>query len=821
MQAEEHFDAIVIGSGFGGAVMAYRLAEAGMRVCLLERGKAYPPGAFPRNPRALHHNFWDPKAKLFGLFNIWSFRGLDAVVSSGLGGGSLIYANVLLRKSRDTFVHGNPLDPDAEDWPLTYDDLLPHYRAVEAVLKPRGYPFSQAPYSRTAKTIALQKTHTDYPWKAAPLAVVFAGDNGVDPDFNEPLSPNPYNVHGADTKRFACSLCGECDLGCNHGSKNSLDHTFLSMAKRHSNTTIRLLCEVQDFAPHPRGYCVTYKRYPFPTGEEGSLPTTHTITAKQLVLAAGTLGSNYLLLKNRAAFPELSRRVGHRFCTNGDMIMFLSMPDSASQSVSGIGAFQGPVITSSVQIPPEPGKGWQYETHLQDAGAPQFAYWMLFVTDLLRAAWLERRHFLRLLRLQLRGRPDHDLGAEIAALFRHPRFSEGLLPLLAMGQDTPDGQARLVGRRRPKLDIDWSIKRSSRFFEQASNAGKKLADALGATFHGSWHRRMRRSITVHPLGGCAMAHSPEQGVVDAWGEVFNYPGFFIADGSVMPGPVGPNPALTIAAVAHRFADRVIDNYRNGCLETLTERNVKLGRQPLPLPVQVRFTERMAGYMARGGPPFAQAYQAGRMAGTDVEMRLKVRIPGMEAFLADAEHSAVVSGSILFPDLPSLLEEKESATAIDKVLHIEQGVLNLWVDCGSPVAKEMRYCLFLRDSARRAFTLYGVKTVPNGMPLGDTTTLFTQLWAGHRAPSAQPAEVLASGILHIRPADIMGLLSSLRVSGPGRGQAWRGLARFAGFYLRSLWQAYAPMPQRRADERGVSAHRTEKQEPRTTESRTEN
>ena len=799
---EEHFDAIVIGSGFGGAVMTYRLAAAGMRVCLLERGKTYPPGAFPRNPRAMQHNFWDPKASLFGLFNIWSFRGLDAIVSSGLGGGSLIYANVLLRKNPGTFVRGNPLDPDAEDWPLGYDDLVPHYRAVEAVLKPRPYPVGQLPYSRTAKTIALQKAQTlaDYTWQAAPLGVTFAGDNGVDPDFGTPLPPDPHNYHGAGTERFPCSLCGECDLGCNHGSKNTLDHTFLSMAKSYPNTTIRPLCEAQAFAPHPRGYAVTYTRYPLPTGEDGSRPTAHTITATQLVLAAGTLGSNYLLLKNSAAFPQLSRRVGQRFCTNGDMLMFLTMPDAARQSVSGIGAFQGPVITTTIRGTPDTGDGRRREVHLQDAGAPQFAYWMLFVPDLMRAMWVERRHFWRLLRLQLRGRPDHDLGAEIAALFGHPRFSEGLLPLLAMGQDTPDGRVRLVGRRRPKLDLDWRMKRSSRFFAHASAAGQTLAAAVGATFHDSVHRRLRRSITVHPLGGCAMARSPEQGVVDAWGEVFNYPGFFIADGSVMPGPVGPNPALTIAALAHRFADRVVENHGQGRLKHLAGRTVKFDQQPPALPVQLRFKERMRGFVAAGAQPFASAFQIGRAANARLDMRLKVRIPDMAAFLADPEHRAVVSGTVRIG--AALLEGQHAHAGQSRVLEVEQGGLSLWADSGAPGGKEMRYCLFLRDSARRAFTLYGFKAVPNGTPLRDTTTLFTQLWAGHHAPTAPHPEPLLRGILHIAPLDVVALLASLRAHAPGRGQAWRGLARFAGFYLRSLWQAYARMPQRRAQSRGT-------------------
>src|SRR4051812_29634619 len=94
----EHFDAVVVGSGFGGAVSAYRLADAALDVCLLERGKPYPPGSFARGPREMSRNFWDPSQGLQGLFDIWSFRKLEAVISAGLGGGSLIYANVFIRK---------------------------------------------------------------------------------------------------------------------------------------------------------------------------------------------------------------------------------------------------------------------------------------------------------------------------------------------------------------------------------------------------------------------------------------------------------------------------------------------------------------------------------------------------------------------------------------------------------------------------------------------------------------------------------------------------------------------------------------------------
>src|SRR2546428_11993036 len=96
--SEMHYEAVIVGSGFGGSVMAYRLAEAGLRVCLLERGKAYPPNSFPRSPFKLRNNFWDPSDGLYGMYNIWSFKGSGALVSSGFGGGSVIYAKIIIRQ---------------------------------------------------------------------------------------------------------------------------------------------------------------------------------------------------------------------------------------------------------------------------------------------------------------------------------------------------------------------------------------------------------------------------------------------------------------------------------------------------------------------------------------------------------------------------------------------------------------------------------------------------------------------------------------------------------------------------------------------------
>ena len=182
----EHFDAVVVGSGFGGAVAAYRLSEARLSVLVLERGVPYPPGAFPRTPRGIKENFWAPASGLLGLFEVWSFSHVTAIVSSGLGGGSLIYANVLLRKPPDTF----------DGWPLDYAALAPHYGNVEEVLQPQPFPGDVEPYASTPKTVEFARAAAaaGLEVERPQLAIAFAAGDGP-PVPNVTLPPDD-NLHG-------------------------------------------------------------------------------------------------------------------------------------------------------------------------------------------------------------------------------------------------------------------------------------------------------------------------------------------------------------------------------------------------------------------------------------------------------------------------------------------------------------------------------------------------------------------------------------------------------------------------------------------------
>lgn len=573
----EHFDTVVVGSGFGGAVVTHRLAEQGKNVILLERGKPYPPGSFPRSPQGMRNNFWDPTKGLFGLFDYWSFHDLDALVSSGLGGGSLIYANVLLRKDERWFVQEDLQNGGFEHWPVSRADLEPHYDRVEAMLRPQTFPLEHPPYNTTPKTLAFreasQKVGLD--WFLPPLGVTFAND-GEEPIPGEPIHEEHRNLH--NRTRYTCRMCGECDVGCNYGAKNTLDYNYLSEAKR-LGAEIRTRAEVRIIEPRDGGgYRVRYIAHD-PDAEGQPIDifdhrlVSREITTDRLVLCCGTLGTVRLLLRNRAAFPRISRLLGTRFCGNGDLLTFAMKPTRLADEKwvrYAVDPAYGPVITSAARVPDELDGGTGRGLYVEDAGFPGFATWMLHLLEAPAELWHWRGIAFRLAKERLRRDQYRHTGrsAALAELIGRTELAGGMLPLLVMGRDIPDGRMYL---RHNHLRVDWRkgpsgiLKRrsdetghSEEYFNRARAICRQLAESLGAGFRDNPLWFLRRVITVHPLGGCPMGTDPGTGVVSADGEVFGYPGLYIADGSVMPGPVGPNPSLTIAALADRFAEHMLD-----------------------------------------------------------------------------------------------------------------------------------------------------------------------------------------------------------------------------------------------------------------------
>lgn len=795
MAAPEHFDVVVVGTGFGGSVVAQRLAAADRRVLVLERGKRYPPGSFPRSPIGFKRNLWDPSEGLHGLFDLWSFSALDALVSSGLGGGSLIYANVLLRKDEHWFVSPDAPGPGGEAWPLRRDDLEDHYDRVEKAIGVQQYPLEHAPYDQTPKTLAFKAAAEErgMDWFRPPLAVTFANP-GEAPALGEPIVERRPNIHGRP--RETCRLVGECDVGCNYGAKNSLDYTYLTEAW-HDGADIRTRCEVREFGPREGGgWTVHYIEH---TPErEGSQTRTDglprvTVTADHLVLSAGTLGSTYLLLRNRAALPGLSPRLGDGFSGNGDLLAFAAR--CTERGMDGaraprlIDAARGPVITSAIRVADEldgsgrRGRGF----YVEDAGYPEFVSWVLQAVDAPNALAKGLSVLAHLVRTRL-AHGNEDVSAEVSELLGDCHLSSGALPLLIMGRDVPDGRMSLAGDR---LEVDWRKDRGSRrYFDEAREVAQELCDVLGGQFLDNPLWLLSRVITVHALGGCRMGRTDAEGVVDPFGRVFNLPGLHVADGSVMPGPVGANPSLTIAALADRCADAMID----GAPDSARRRPRRAGsadgapEAAAPAPrigaVSVRFTEEMKGYVDFDETSYDSAYAAGKAARRKLMFHLTITADDVERFIADPLHEATVSGWV-------------RCDALGGRRPVEGGHFNLFVDQpGDGPHKRMYYRLYFRDGPGHPLTLVGFKEVrddPGFDVWSDTSTLYTRVLVGDVAPAAEPdAEVLATGILHILPRDFARQLTTFRVDPARRVDA---LAKFGSLFAGSLWETYGPLATR--------------------------
>ncbi|WP_248963395.1 FAD-dependent oxidoreductase [Sphaerisporangium perillae] len=785
--ATEHVDAVVVGSGFGGAVAAYRLASAGLSVVVLERGRAFAPGTFPRSPAEIGKAFWDPDEGLYGMYDVWSFGGCDSVVASGLGGGSLIYANVMLRKDEHWFVHEEPLAAGGyESWPVTRAELDPHYDEVERMLGVSPYPLDHPAYEDTAKTRAMQDAAAELglDWRLPPLAVSFAPRRDAEPGLGLPIAAAPYgNLHGVT--RRTCRLCGECDIGCNDGAKNSLDHTYLSAA-RHHGADLRTLHSARAIRPRQGGgYEVDYVRHD-ESAESGG------ISCDRLVLAAGTYGTTYLLLKSRASLPGLSGTLGTRFSGNGDLLAFLLRAKDRSRT-RPINASRGPVITSAIRLADEVdgADGTGRGAYIQDGGYPAFIDWLVEGSDVGHEIGRAARFVAERLRAFVTR--DANLSAEIAGLVGRGELSASSLPLLGMGRDVPDGELRLRGGR---LDVEWSPEASEEHFDRLRATMRRIADVLGAEHSDMPAWLGKRIITVHPLGGVPMGRHPGEGVCDAYGEVFDHPGLFIADGAALPGPVGANPSLTIAALADRMSTRLLEQrpvatqHRK---EGQARMTVETGQvQPDPSDearslvagdpagrTSLSFTEEMAGYVSLGVTDPRSGDSTGRSHGGRCSFRLTISIQDLDRFLAEPEHLARAEGWV------------DTAFGGGR-RPVERGWFNLFAPGDAPDRREMRYRLWFTDGDDRPHTLVGWKDVHHGPATRlwlDTSTLFTRLLRGHVPEGEdQEAEVAGAGTLHIQPMDLAATLKSFHTEGP-HGVA--ALARFGRFFVGQLWDVYGP------------------------------
>lgn len=553
----QEFDFIVIGSGFGGSVMTCRMAEKGYSVCLLERGKRYGMWEFPRQMEDIRKKFfYDPDKGLHGVAEFNAYRGSDAISvrASGLGGGSLIYASMQIRMPAQNFY----------EWPagITRETLDPYYDKVADMLEVSPYPEDHSYYSETPKAKIMKEVSEKMPkikdqigdckFIFPDIAVRFEGK------FPGEQSPNKQGV-----LQSSCNKCGECFLGCNIHSKNSLDLNYLAratntklMGKGSKAAEIRTGANVLRVEPLAKGgYKVIYK------DPEGGGETVE-LKSRRVVLSAGSIGSAEILLKmqKEGVMDQLSPCLGQGWSANGDLEG--TIVDSKYEAYPTM----GPTITAGIEFDFQPyPDGFPHWMIVQDGGFPNFLMWYAAgKAPSLNVLWQMKKllwaavslpfkkllHWLGLKRL----RPEINIGDEIVKLIDGNKIFRKSLVLLGMGRDRSDGYITL--NKKEQAIIKYKIKQSELHYDRARKVMKAMAKTIKGTYLDNPLTYLRKIIAVHPLGGCCMGDSPETGVIDGNGEVYGYKGLYVVDGSIIPSATGPNPSMTIAAMAERIAEKI-------------------------------------------------------------------------------------------------------------------------------------------------------------------------------------------------------------------------------------------------------------------------
>jgi cholesterol oxidase len=521
------FDVIVIGSGFGGAITACRLAEANLKVLVLERGRRWAKETYPRAPTDAW--FWDNDAPEHenGWIDLRAFPRMVVAQGAAVGGGSLIYASVSVEAPPHAF--------DA-NWPaeIRHPELKPHYDAVGRFMNVQTVPINQWTSRTKLVKEAAEKTGHGDRFKLVPLAVSFDPNLVLDPE-------NPPNINDSTTfanaqgvQQGTCVHLGNCDIGCDVYAKNTLDKNYIPWAEKHG-TDVRELHLVTNIEPEGTGYRVSYDR--IATGQR--IPGQ--VTGQKVIVAAGSLGSTDLLLQCRDlthSLPKISAFLGKNWSSNGD---FLTPAIYADRAVM---PSLGPTISSVVDFLDGSIDGQRF--WIQDGG------WPNLLNDRLRSQEFSVRNIVLKFIVE-----------SIRAGLQQVDPARGVMPWFAQGVDAGNGTLRLkrpwlcFGKKR--LHLDWDPTQSAHVIDAIIEMHKKLSEATGGTplVPPSW-TLTQSLITPHPLGGCAMAATPERGVVNHACEVFGYANLYVCDGAVFPTAIGVNPSRTIGAIAERTAKLLIN-----------------------------------------------------------------------------------------------------------------------------------------------------------------------------------------------------------------------------------------------------------------------
>jgi len=522
-------DYVIIGSGFGGSVSALRLAEKGYSVLVLERGKRFGDEDFPRTTWRVPKYLWMPKLRCFGILEISAFRDIFVLHGSGVGGGSLGYANVLMQPDDHHFE--SPAWRHLADWRSL---LEPHYATAKRMLGVARNP-QITPADRVLRDVA-RSFGTEETFQLTEVGAFF-GAPGV-------TVADPY-FGGEGPARSGCQHCGGCMVGCRHGAKNTLPKNYLYLAEKRG-ARVEAEREVRDIRPLPPGqadgarYQILHRRT---TGfvHKGA----RVVRARNVIVAAGAVGTMRLLFRCRdvtGSLPGLSHRLGDLVRTNNEALLGVVSRSSEPDHSKGI------AISSIAHIDPI--------TTVEPVRYPAGSSLMRFLTGPMIES---DGRFQRLL-----GSIGNILLHPLNFLRTHvlPGWAERATIILVM--QTADSRLRFrSGRGFLTLFRRGVVSEPDPASPPASPIalGHRIAHAFAERLNGIPAASVTEGLlgipmTAHLLGGCPFGRDASEGVVDLDCQIHNYPGLYAIDGSIVPGNPGVNPSLTITALAEYAMSRV-------------------------------------------------------------------------------------------------------------------------------------------------------------------------------------------------------------------------------------------------------------------------
>lgn len=505
------YDYIIIGSGFGGSVSALRLAEKGYSVLVLEQGKRFNPSDFPKSNWNLPKYLWLPSLRFFGFQKLSFYTTASILSGTGVGGGSLVYANTLYMPPDEFF--SNSSWKHFGNWK---EILEPYYDKAAFMLGRTSYNKLNIEDSILKEVSAdLNASHT---FECVNVAVNLGQrDTEKDPYFN-----------GLGPQRKGCIECGGCMVGCRENAKNTLDRNYLWFAEK-LGAEILPETKAEKISFEKGIYTIAAKNITGILRKERK-----NFSCRNLVIAAGALGTLDLLLKQKykyGSMPVLSEKLGFGLRTNAETLCAVSGANQKLNNGLAITSVFSPDKFTHVEIVKYPDKSnamkWFFGLSVPGADNSLMRSWMLVVKSLTHPV-----QFMR-------------------TLFNF-RWSTNMVIFLVM--QTIDNEMRMIWKKTltgGKMKID---NRGNKKVPAYIAVGQEVMERYAKKIKGVSQNILlevffNRPTTAHILGGCPMSETAENGVIDSKMRVHGYPGMYIVDGSVIQGNIGVNPSFTITSMA--------------------------------------------------------------------------------------------------------------------------------------------------------------------------------------------------------------------------------------------------------------------------------